>query len=87
MAVHIQMPLEKVLQGHPGMIDVTTATANGITEVTLNGVPHIGLILHNDEQTVMAVCTPDEAANMAQGMSLVAVQLGKRWAAGEGPKP
>lgn len=86
MAVHVQLPLARLNTGLVGMADCTTAEASGITEVDLNGVPHIGLIMHNDEQTVMAVLTPNEAANMAQIMSMAAVATGKRWAAGEGPK-
>jgi hypothetical protein len=84
MAVRVMIPVPET---GIGLVEATTSTASGITEVGLNGVPHIGLVLHNDETTILAVLTPDEAAQMAQGLSIAATGLGKRWAKGEGPKP
>lgn len=62
-----------------GSITAVVASRDGIAEVEINGVPHIGLLLSvNATSATLAVLTPNEAAGIAQRLSIAAVVLARR---------
>lgn len=69
-----------------GTISAVVATRDGIAEVMLNGVPHIGLLLSiNAASATIAICTPDEALGISQRLSLAALTLKRRIGGGAAP--
>ena len=62
-----------------GTINAVVSTRDGIAEVTLNDVPHIGLLLSvNAASATIAILTPDEALGISQRLSLAALTLKRR---------
>lgn len=74
-----QTPRQIPIMGASGeQLLASEADFDGLVEITINEVPHIGLVLSAGGQAIVALLTADEAAGMSQRLTFAAIGNGKK---------